>query len=165
MPRFWRKDDAPAERGTTLADGTRVEEPNQAELEWIGAQLEVAKELARVYAGDGGDLEPRRLDDTFAAWLRDWEVREETDRLDPNLVVNALGIAFGQQLVESAGMRWAVASDEHGTEIAVYAEPGEVLVFPTNLVAKRLDAREETFFEPLYGEIRRRVEALRSESG
>jgi hypothetical protein len=61
-----------------------------------------------------------------------------------NAIVNATGAAFGQLLVNTAGFRWVVVSDEHGTEMAIIALEGtaDVVVYPMNLVAKRYETKE-----------------------
>jgi Domain of unknown function (DUF3806) len=46
-----------------------------------------------------------------------------------------------------------VVSDEHGTEMAVHREAGDVLVFPANLVAKRWETRHTGFLRPLYDQV------------
>jgi hypothetical protein len=84
----------------------------------------------------------------FAAWLGEWLEQPEQDREDPNPFINAIGSAFGQALVDALGLEWAVVSDEHGTEIAVHGQPGDILVFPPNLVAKRFARRATRGFSP-----------------
>ena len=56
--------------------------------------------------------------------------------------------------VDDLGLAWVVATDEHGTEIAVHGEPGDVLIYPTNLVAKRWTSGEDRFIEPLFAAMR-----------
>ena len=71
-----------------------------------------------------------------ALWVR-WQSDRDPGRPDPNTVVNALGLCFGQQLVDRLGFRWAVITDQLGTEMGCIA--GEVTVCPANLTAKRLE--------------------------
>ena len=72
-----------------------------------------------------------------------------------NSVINAVGIAFGQSFVEGIGLSWVVATDEHGSEIAVHGLPGkgDIFIYPTNLVAKRWEHRQTHFLEPTYKRI------------
>src|SRR5262245_56372508 len=42
-------------------------------------------------------------------------------------------------------MRWVVVTDEHGTDIAVHGAPGDVLVFPTSVIGKRIAGGESCF--------------------
>jgi hypothetical protein len=46
-----------------------------------------------------------------------------------------------------------VISDEHGTEIAVYREAGEITLFPANLVAKRWETRDTGFLRPVFDQV------------
>ena len=64
-----------------------------------------------------------------------------------NAVINAIGIAFGQYLVDTLGFQWCTVSDSHGQELAVVALPdtAKVLVFPPNLVAKRWESGTTDF--------------------
>ena len=56
-----------------------------------------------------------------------------------------------------------IATDEHGTELAVYGLPnrGDVLVYPANFVAKRWEQRETNFLEEAYRRIAEDVRAIR----
>jgi uncharacterized protein DUF3806 len=69
------------------------------------------------------------LDRAFAAWLP-----SEPAAAEINAIINCVAIAFGQALVDKAGLQWVVATDEHGAELAVHGLPnrGDVLVYPAN---------------------------------
>ena len=139
-----------------------IEPPNEDEMAWIAENLDEARSLAARYAPQaGGDLDPLRLDRALTGWSIS---RDPTQRVEPNALVNALGLAFGQYLVDRLGMSWAVVSDEQGTDIAVHSSPGDILIFPTSAAAKRVEGGEFLFFEDLYrqmaadiGRIRRGV--------
>ncbi|WP_144996206.1 DUF3806 domain-containing protein [Polystyrenella longa] len=70
------------------------------------------------------------------------------------MFINAFGIAFGQCLIEELGFDWVVASDEHGTEMAVHRKQNDAVVFPLNLVAKRYVNGETEFFVPVFDDIK-----------
>jgi len=125
-----------------------ITKPNSSELDWIAQNLATARELAKEYVShpENEPLTPENLDEAFAAWLEEWS----STKGDPNPVINAFGIAFGQYLVDNLGLQWAVVTDSHGTEIAVHGSPGDQLVFPPNLVAKRFVKRQTGFMVPLY---------------
>jgi hypothetical protein len=113
-----------------------------AESEWVSAQLAIAVELARAYTGDSEDPPSlSRLDTTWLAWQRD----SSRSRPDPNAVVNGLGIAFGKHLAASLDLEWAIVTDEFGTDLALYGEPGAVTFFPANMIAKRLKEKDPIF--------------------
>jgi Domain of unknown function (DUF3806) len=84
-----------------------------------------------------------------------------------NGTINAVGMAFGQTLVDGLGMQWIIATDNQGSEIAVYGLPGsaDVLVYPANFVAKRWERREVNFLEASYGLIAEDVNRLAREHG
>jgi hypothetical protein len=139
-----------------------IQQPNEAELEWVASNLGLARELVAGHTGASSDpLELPALDESYGAWFDDWSRQPEGERDDPNVFINAYGIAFGQHLVDTLDLRWAIVTDEHGTEIAVHGQPGDVLVFPPNLVAKRFERGETRFFQPVYDGIRSHVEELR----
>jgi uncharacterized protein DUF3806 len=94
----------------------------------------------------------------FAAWIGSKPA--ETDLI--NAIINYVGIAFGQALVDGIGLRWAVATDEQGSELVVYGLPGQgdVLVYPANFVAKRWERRETNFLEKAYQQIGTDVRAV-----
>ena len=144
--------------------GQQINVPTPAETEWVAAHLAVAQALAAAYTGNQDEPlpEPHLLDEIFTAWLAEWQQQPPVERADPNVYINALGLAFGQALVDELGFEWAVVSDERGTEIAVHGEPGDVLVFPPNLVAKRFETNETGFLAPLYADIAERVRMLRN---
>ena len=119
----------------------KLEPLNQNELLWIQAQLENASKFIEGFSpsDSGTPLTLAALDRAFAASLA-----SEPAAADINGIINCVGIAFGQALVE-----WVVATDEYGTEFAVHGLPnrGDVLVYPTNFVAKRWERRESNFLE------------------
>ncbi len=105
-----------------------IAEMNQAERDWIAS-------LTAPLAGVAAD--PQRLSDHFEAQRAAWFALPDAERPDPNPVINAAGAALGDLLARAFGLRWVVATDEYGTEAAVYREANEVLLYPMNLVAKR----------------------------
>lgn len=140
-----------------------IEDLNDSELEWVRSNVEAASELVRIYTGAEERPVPSvaLLDDGFAAWLEAWHGQQEADRDDPNANINVFGLAFGQQLVDGLGFEWKVVGDSDGTEMAVVGQPGDVIVFPPNLVAKRFVARETRFLEDVYEEIAWTCDRLR----
>jgi|SRR5438128_4394064 len=119
---------------------------------------EVGRLMHKAYVG-GLDTLPdvQALDATWVKWHSD----KAADRPDPNTVVNALGLCFGQQLVDRLDFRWAVITDQHGTELGCILQPGDIRVFPANAAAKRLEKGARPFFADLFSQIESRVRALR----
>jgi Domain of unknown function (DUF3806) len=138
-----------------------IEEPNEAELDWIGAHLATARWLLTETTGsDAVSPTLEQLDIALEGWLAGWLGQPESDRDDPNQYINAFGIAFGQRLVDGLGFEWKVVTDADGTEMAVVRQPGEMIVFPANLVAKRVVAGETGFMAPLYANVARTAHEL-----
>ena len=79
-----------------------------------------------------------------------------------NEVINCVGVAFGQILVDGIGLKWVIATDHHGSDLAVYGLPnaGDVLIYPVNFIAKRWERREVNFIEASYQKIERQVRAI-----
>jgi hypothetical protein len=149
------------QRGDVVAQ--RISELNDAERAWVADNVAAARRYVED-AGlpvDGQPLDPAALDAAWSFWLQAWPAGEE----DPNSLINALGMALGQYLVDRLGLDWKLVEDEYGTEVAVHGQPGDVLVFPPNLVAKRLETREVDFFVPIAGLIEQQVVELRTSQG
>jgi len=126
-----------------------MEVPNEAELKWIREHVEATDDFAAQFGITDQRPSVDELDALWAAWLQ-IGVAE-----DANAVVLMIGLSFGQHLVDDFGLDWVVVSDEHGTEMAVHREEGDVLVFPPNLVAKRWETRQTGFLRPVYDEVAR----------
>jgi hypothetical protein len=115
----------------------RIESLNDAEQQWIARELVNARQLVDLLSPSdaGAALVPEVLDRAYKA------AREAAGQSAEaaNSVINAVGMAFGQYLVDQLWFKWVVVFDKDGSEIAVVALPGEanVLVFPPNLVGKR----------------------------
>jgi hypothetical protein len=136
----------------------KVQALNQGELTWLGQMQEAASLLHQAYVGKrDAMLDVQALD---AVWVK-WQSDQNLGRPDANTVVNALGLCFGQQLVDRLGFRWAVITDEYGTELGCIAQPGDITVFPANMTAKRLENGARPFFRELFSQIEARVQSLR----
>src|SRR6266487_2501840 len=100
----------------------RIEELNDAERNLLTSNIDAARRLVADYApaDQSGSLDAGILDRTYSAWL----ANGETDGNRINQVINAIGSAFGQMLVDAAGFRWVVATDQYGCEMAILALPG-----------------------------------------
>lgn len=107
----------------------------------------------------GHPLTLAALDRAYPAWL----ASGPSDGHQINAIINAVGIAFGRFLVDEIGFKWVIATDQYGSDLAIYALPGngDVLVYPANFVAKRWERRETNFLERAYEQIASRVEDLK----
>jgi len=123
---------------------------NQAEKDWVASCIANARTLVEASSPSltERDLTPEILDSAYEFWLNSGgEIESQA-----NDVIHAIGLAFGQFLVDRDGFEWVVVTDQFGTSIGVRALPkkGDVLVCPTSIVAKRWETRETRFFSPVY---------------
>jgi Domain of unknown function (DUF3806) len=148
-------------RAKTTRAVPRFEHLTSAELDWRNRQLEVAHILAERYAADSAGLPSlAALDRVVAAWLDD-----DSSGVDINTVVNGIGIAFGQHLADLAQLDWVIAIDANGSDLALLGQPGDIVIFPANTIAKRLAAGQRGFIQELSAELLGAVEQRRSYPG
>ena len=140
----------------------RIDALTKAEQLWIQTQLTNAKKFVEAFspADVATPLALAALDRAFTTWLNS---SSAADGAVANEIVNYVGVAFGQQLVDGLGLRWVIATDEHGSEAAVYGLPGhgDALIYPTNFVAKRWEKREAGFLEDSFKRIEQDIERLK----
>jgi|ERR1044072_2025270 hypothetical protein len=137
---------------------TKIEQLTTGEHEWIAQQIVIAHEFVqRTLNKQTEELPaPEDLDQAFNSWLH------SPESSDPNLVINCVGVAFGQHLVDSTPLEWVIATDEYGTELALYGLPGQgdILVYPQNFVAKRYEANVGIFIVESVNQIRSDVNSV-----
>jgi hypothetical protein len=125
---------------------------NEAEIQLIADNLDQARSLAHKYhpITESNLLDPVTLDKVYAGWQAEWQAGNALE--NPNSVVNAIGTAFGQCLVDCLGMQWTVVSDAQGSDLGVFFGPPatRVLVFPTHVIANRLESKETGFIQELF---------------
>jgi hypothetical protein len=125
----------------------KIEQLTEKERHWIKTQLLAASSFVEAFASAAKAHPPSlaSLDMAFAAWIKTQP--HVTDLI--NGVINAVGIAFGCHLVDGLGLNWVIATDDQGSDLAVYGLPnrGDLLVYPANFVAKRWERREVNFLE------------------
>lgn len=138
----------------------KISELTEQERGWVAAQIDGASKLVDAFSPTdaGKPLTLAALDRAFAAWLDS----QETDSQVVNAAINCVGVAFGQFLVDRAGLAWVIASDKNGSDLAVYGLPGkgDVLVYPANFVAKHWERRETNFLESSYAQIVEQVQTV-----
>lgn len=134
------------------------------EKDWVAAQRQAAAGFVSTASptNAGQPLPLAVLDRAFKAWL----AKDPTDANEINAVINAVGVVFGDHLVEGTGLKWVIATDPHGSDLAVYGLPGsgDVLVYPANLIAKRWERRETDFLEEVYGEMSATIRSVAAQN-
>jgi hypothetical protein len=107
-----------------------------AEVDWVRTNIaELAEQDVRL--NDIDDL-GRHYDELLDAWMR----LAESRRPDPSEVITRIGLGFGQYVADQARLDWTVATDEQGAEIALHRARGNVLIYPTAIVAERWASHE-----------------------
>jgi hypothetical protein len=124
----------------------RLRDVDERELEWIAAHVELLTDAGT----DIDDLAQVRAayDRSAAAWRR----INPPERDDPTVTTNAIGLAFGEHLVRRTPLRWVIAEDEHGIELALHDARTRTILYPAKLVAERWMAEEPGDFLTATGE-------------
>lgn len=130
-------------------DDVTIEDLTEAEEQWLQA---LQRGLARMGVKDAATLCA-----VFMEARESWWDLPAADRPDPNPTINALGAGVGQLLVDDLGLRWALVTDEHGSELGVVGEH-DLVVLPTHAVAKRWASENRSSLEDYLGGV---VEAVR----
>lgn len=125
-----------------------------AEIDWIRTNIAGLAEQD-VTLGDIDDL-GRHYDELLDAWMR----LDESRRPDPNAVITQIGLGFGQYVADHAKLDWRVATDAQGAEIALHGTRGNVLIYPTDLVAQQWAAQERSTLPALARDMIATVERI-----
>jgi hypothetical protein len=125
---------------------TKIEPLNSAEEGWLALQAENGRALVSL----ASNVTATGLDRAFLNWFNS---RPEPASI--NAALNGFGVLFGELLIEASELQWVIASDEHGSDLALFGYPdrGDILIYPVNLVAKRWERGETGFFESLHSQI------------
>lgn len=137
----------------------KVTQLTDTELDWLKAQLAAAARFVEDYGSHRTAAGLESLDHAWASWLD----RQSVDPADPKPIINAVGVALGQAIIDTlAGFDWVIAEDADGTDLAIYGLPGsgDVLIFPAYLVAERYEAREPWFLQTTRDQIVAQVRQL-----
>lgn len=134
---------------TDAASPPRLREIGDPEREWIAAHVELVTRTG----ANVDDLDAIRL--RYEQMLASWRRINPPERDDPDVMVNAIGTAFGEHLIRTAPLRWMLADDEHGTELAVYEPRRPTLLYPAKLVADRWTTEDPSgdFLTAISGEV------------
>ncbi len=129
----------------------------KAERAWIFEKLGLLH--------DSGVEDIEALGAMFDEQLGAWLAVPEGQRSDPNEVINLLGVGFGEFVRRISNTRWVIAGDQHGAELALHGQPGDILMFPQNMVAKRWVAHESGALPALASATARSIEEIRRRAG
>lgn len=131
----------------------------EQEIAWLDTQLEAASQFLGKHAPEQTEFTLAALDEAWANWLETQpEVSEEIQE-----AIQAVGVGYGAILVATNQFSWCIATDDWGTDLAVRALPeeGDVLVFPTDFVAKRWESKSVSFLEGAYDQTMEYLEKIK----
>jgi hypothetical protein len=144
--------------------GRSFEPLSEAEIRYVSEQLARAHDFALALDphADGARPSLESLDRAFENYMA-----TDGEPSNANELVQAVGAAFGAELVEVLGFQWVIATDEYGTDLAVLARPGrgDVTIFPAEFVAKRYERREAPFLVAAFAETSEHLRQIAAEWG
>jgi hypothetical protein len=138
---------------------TTVTPLSDDERQWVATQLEAARAFVADY-GSARTIDLPAIEHAWASWLD----RQAVDPDDPDPVLNAVGVYFGQSLVDSLdGFDWVHTEDDAGVDLAVFGLPGagDVLIYPASVVSERYASRDAAFLVSGHETIVQQVAELR----
>lgn len=112
----------------------------------------VAVHLGQLVAAGVDVNDPDSLGKFYDTLHEQWAAMSPEPRDNPDAVINLIGIGLGECLVRRAEMEWVVESSE-GAQLAVYGADNDVLVYPTNAVAKRWIEGVQSFIPEFVDEV------------
>lgn len=110
-----------------------------SEQQLVAIQMNLAK--AAEWAGVDSTPDAAKVQEIYDAFL-------EHEIVDPDRTIT-VGVAFGQLLVDRAGLEWVSITDQIGTEICVAVPGKESFCAPLSMMDKRLARAEHLSIEQL----------------
>src|SRR5213594_526919 len=96
----------------------KIEQLTEKEKAWIASQLASAVRFVNLYRPEQGGrpVTLAALDRAFAAFL----ASNPKDTEIIKAIINVVGTSFGQFLVDGLGLKWVIATDNQGSELAAH---------------------------------------------
>jgi hypothetical protein len=136
-------------------DVDRHRELTGAEQVWLAKHLSESVRFVETHGAIAGQVfDPAVLDAAFTGWNGCSIAEREEERV----VVNALGTAFGQWLVDTQGMTWVVMIEDDGEDFGVNHDRIGLTVAPLTIAARRMQSGMEDFFSVLGRLIKREIQ-------
>lgn len=123
-----------------------VDEHEKPAISELSAEHEeFIAEYLQIAEGSGVDLaDPESVASFYEHAFATWQASGGQD--DAALYGDAAGVAFGELLVRVSPLRWVIAEDSKGRELAVHTERNNFLVYPLDAVEKRWARGEDGLF-------------------
>jgi hypothetical protein len=122
---------------------------------YISAKLKEAEVLILKYARG---LPPSKYDaNTLDLVFEEWYQSDDAQKEKPEYVVEALGAAFGQDVIDSLNCEWKMLTDSYGSDLAVIHKTYQITGFPFSSAAKTYTENRESYFQEVKLEIKRQI--------
>ena len=128
---------------------------------WLKVQLDGGQVLTNslLSSQSSNQITLEILDNAYSVWF----TKKVTDTQVINDTINKMGIAFGQCLADKFGFKWVIATDQFGTDLALYLpSKGDMLIYPANFLAKRWEKKETNFFRNFSEQVCKQIEIFKS---
>ena len=114
---------------------------NNSQKLFIKHCLESADTLIRKYQPNSNidNFTPQTLDNIIDLWNAD----SSKFTCSENDFINTIGTAFGHYLVKTYKMKWAMVTDEYGTDYATTIAELNLSNFPLNSIVKAIEQKRE----------------------
>lgn len=123
-----------SEAGEGIAPDYKLSNLTTESINWIAEKLNEAELLIIKYNGElpNSKYDANLLDKVLEEWRKSLSPEKET----PEFVVEALGAALGQDLVDSLDCQWQVLVDEYGSDLTVVHKIHKINAFPFSSAKK-----------------------------
>jgi hypothetical protein len=113
----------------------------------IAGQLKIAEELITKYNGKlpTDKYNAKLLDYVFLKWMNTNEATKES----PEYFVEAIGTAFGQDIVNTLNCEWKILTDQNGADLTVINKKYKVNGFPLSSAEKAYTGKRKSSFETI----------------
>jgi hypothetical protein len=112
-----------------------LEDLTAEQTNFINQNLTIAKTIISKYTSHGSDklFDSKTLDLVLEKWSS-----STVDKEKPEQIVDAIGAAFGQGIVDELDCEWKIITDQYGTDVVVIHKKYTINGFPFSSVHKVL---------------------------
>ncbi len=128
----------------------------------IKKKLEEAETLINKYNGQltSSKYDAKILDEVFEKWRQNADKNKEK----PEFVVEAMGAALGQDIVNSLDCEWQLLSDKYGSDITVINKKYKVNGFPFSTAEKAFTEKKVGTFQGVKLILKHQIEEAKTSS-
>jgi hypothetical protein len=141
--------DVPFKSATTENETQLKTDFTNKDKAWLVESLQKAGQLKNDYwekpMPKKNEFMPVVLDEVFGRWMNDTSKTKK----DADFVINSLGAAFGQYLVDNYNMKWIIVKDDYGTDYAVIHKNWNIIAFPLSSVNKGIEQDKQNLFSSI----------------